>query len=150
MARLQSVTAALSRALPRAGVLDTITTQAIAAMDATMAAVLEVSEDGKDFLLAHSIGLDAAAQKRWARLPVDNPYPPGEVARTQMPIFLESAEEWLAGFKHPDKDRPNYDGAWAVLPLLIGDEVRGLINLSWPTPRTFSQVDRQFMLALAG
>jgi signal transduction histidine kinase len=67
-----------------------------------------------------------------------------------MPVFLESPSQWLERYPNPAPDRLKFEeGAWAVLPFLIGDRLTGALTLSFPTRRIFSEVDRQFMMALA-
>ena len=151
MSRLQSITAALSRALPRAGVLETISHQVKAALSADMVAVLEQDEAQTDLILVHAAGLPEEMAQRWSRISLHRPLPVRDVAQTQMPVFIENPTEWFERWPNPDPGKLRFeDGAWAVLPLLIGDDLMGVINLSWKKQRAFSEVDRQFMLALAG
>jgi signal transduction histidine kinase len=149
MARLQSVTAALSRALPRAQVLEVIVKEAMGSLGAVAGGVVEIS-DAQDFRLLHSLGFSDETKQRYAQIPANAHLPLTDAAATQMPVFLESPEEWLARYPNPEPDRLTFsDGAWAVLPFLVGDQLNGALTLVFPTRRTFSETDRQFMTALA-
>jgi signal transduction histidine kinase len=150
MARLQSVTAALSRALPRGQVLEVIVREALSALGAVAGGVVEISDGAHEFRLLHSMGFSEETRRRYALIPANERYPLTESAATKMPVFLESPEEWLARYPNPEPERLTFDdGAWAVLPFLVGDQLTGALTLAFPTRRVFSETDRQFMAALA-
>ena len=149
-ARLQSITAALSRALPRREVLDVIVGEAVAALGATAGGVLELAAGGRELVLLHAVGFPAEITERFARFSADLPVPVRDVVRTEEPVFLQSAAEWTARYPQPPLSAgEGGDGAWAALPLRVEGRLTGAFTLTFAAPRPFAPDDREFMLAIA-
>jgi signal transduction histidine kinase len=146
LTQVQDATAALSRALPREDVVRAIVEKALPALGASAGGVVELSADGREFMLLHSTGLGDVARRELGRYAVDTPLPTRDVARTHRPVFLESFEKWR---DHYPTTLGAGDGAWAVVPLLIEDRLLGALLLGFPRPRRFSDEDREFIATLA-
>jgi PAS domain S-box-containing protein len=148
LTRLQRITAALSRALPLQDVLDVIIEQVLESVGAFAGGVVEISPDGREFVLLHSVGFNEETQQKFARFSTDLPLPVRDVLLTQQPVFLDNRAEWSARYAYPARVDGG-DGAWAAVPLLAGDSLIGVLTLSFASPRPFSETDREYMLALA-
>lgn len=150
---LQAATAALSRAVVPEDVVGGFLERGMAALGASGAAVAALSPDEREFVLLALHGMRPEYREEFARFPVDAPYPTRDVARTRRPVFLESIADWRRRYR-PDDDSqgvgPASDGAWAALPLTVGDRLLGVLALTFPAPRRFTRADRDFMLTLAG
>ncbi|MBX6365407.1 MAG: GAF domain-containing protein, partial [Gemmatimonadetes bacterium] len=150
---LQAATAALSRAVVPEDVIGGFLKRGMAALGASGAAVAALAPDEREFVLLALRGMPPEYRERFARFPVDAPYPTRDVARTGRPVFLESFADWRRRYRPnraaPDID-PASDGAWAALPLAVGDRLLGVLALTFPAPRRFTRADRDFMLTLAG
>jgi signal transduction histidine kinase len=73
-----------------------------------------------------------------------------QAARTGEPVWIESPEE--RGLLYPEAVRrfgSEEYRAWASLPLAVEGRRIGVLALSFPQPRTFSEGDRRYLLALA-
>lgn len=84
----------------------------------------------------------------------DAPYaggPADTAARTGLPVWLESAEDWRERFPQmAQHHRALGLEADASIPLTIGGKVIGVISAGFRGPRRFSPADRAFLTALAG
>lgn len=151
-ARLLEITTALSRAVPRAEAVFQIIEQAIAEMGAEAGGIVELSADGKDFTLTGTVGLASNVVRTYSRFPADVPLPIGDVARTGEPVFLGSPEEWNARYPTPPRRQgePATDGAWAAVPMHVDGRLIGGLTLSFASRRTFTEAERDFILAVAG
>lgn len=150
MRRLQEATAALSAALVPAQVADVVVTAGIAAVDAS-AGFISILNDREDALeLLASRGYAPGDPQSWALLPLSTPMAAVEAARTGVPVWTESPEE--RAIRYPEAVRrfgmEEYR-AWASLPLAVEGRRIGVLALSFPHPRTFTDADRRYLLALA-
>ena len=75
MARLQGVTAALSEALTVEQVAEAIVTHGMAALDANVAVVAMLTEDGSEFVNLRVMGYPSEVAEGWTRFPADAPRP---------------------------------------------------------------------------
>lgn len=149
---LQAATAALSRAVAPEDVIGSFLERAMGALGASGAGVAALSPDGREFVLLALRGMRPEYRERFARFPVDAPYPTRDVARTRRPVFLGSYAEWERSYRRGQPGEvvePEVDRAWAALPLAVVDRLLGVLVLQFPSPRHFSRADRDFMLALA-
>jgi signal transduction histidine kinase len=149
--RLQTVTAALSRALPEAEVLDVIIHQAVDALGAEAGGVVEVTPDKQELVYLHGIGFDEEMLEHFQRFSVDLPLPTRDVMRTGKPVLVESPREWNRRYPTPPLRRGSRarDGAWAVLPLRLGGRLLGALTLSFARAQPFIEEDLDYMMALA-
>jgi signal transduction histidine kinase len=144
--RLQTVTAALSRALSPRQVNEVIVQQVFEALGASGGAVLQISDDRTEFFLVHAVGSPDHGLEWHRRFSVNAPIPVRDVLRTSEPVFLESKEEWASRY---ELDPTVTGGAFAALPLIADDRLRGALTLVFPEPRAFGAEDREFTMALA-
>ena len=150
MRRLQEATAALSAALVPARVADVVVSAGIAAVDASAGFASVINEKADALELLASRGYAPGDPQSWARLPLSTPVAAVEAARTGEPIWIESREERALRFPEAVRRFGNSEyGAWAVLPLAVESRRIGVLGLSFPRARSFTDGDRRFLLALA-
>ena len=145
--RLQTVTAALARALTPSEVAATAAAQGAEALGANSAWVALMDESGRSLELAHAAGHEPATRQRFASLPLDAELPLAEAARTARPIWLESAEAIFGTYPRFAEVRPQAQSA-ALLPLVDGGAALGAIGLVFDFPVAFTTDDRDYLLTL--
>ncbi|RKH15210.1 GAF domain-containing protein [Corallococcus sp. CA053C] len=149
-ARLQAVTAALSRAATEDAVAQVLAREVWEASGAMRVAVLGLEEDGRLRPL-RLLGYPDDALGHFTRHPGEEGGPPTarQDSRHEAGWFA-SLEEFIA--QHPQDAqfaRSLGPGARAVVPLWGETRVRGLLLLAWPESRAFSSSERAFLEALA-
>jgi PAS domain S-box-containing protein len=150
MRRLQEATAALSAALVPAQVADVVVTAGIAAVDASAGFISILNEREDALELIASRGYAPGDPQNWALLPLSTPMAPVHAARTGEPVWIESPEERALRFPEAVRRFGNEEyRAWASLPLAVEGRRIGVLSLSFPQPRTFSEGERRYLLALA-
>ena len=147
--RLQEATAELSAALVPARVADVVVTAAISAVGAAAGFVSLINESGDWLDLVASRGYASGDPQSWSRLPLDTPLAAVEAARTGDAIWIESPDERATRFPEAVHRFGTDYGAWAALPLAAQGRRIGVLGLSFPRARTFSESDRRYLLALA-
>ena len=87
---------------------------------------------------------------QWLAIPIDAPVPLADVARTRVPLFLCSREEWAEQYPHltPVLESTRHH-ANAVAPLLVDDRLLGALGLAFEQPREFDIADRALILTIA-
>jgi len=150
MSFLQRLSADLTQTLSRSSVTAVVVRNLIDAFGATTGGVVELSEDGREFLLLGTIGLDDDSRATWRRWPVELPTAARDAVRTREPVLLRNLDEYVSRFsRSPIMDRNGVTGAWIALPLLVEDRVIGVLSMSLRAPRDFPADERQFMQAFA-
>ncbi len=146
-ARLQSLTAELSRAVTPEQVATVVVEQGSAAVEAVASVLLVASDDGSSLTLVGAAGYPAEVLTLWQRVPRDAPRPLAEAARTAEPVFIRSGEEFRA--RYPAMPSIAHDGAWASLPLGMEGRLLGAVGWSFGGARTFEEDERRFLTLLA-
>ena len=144
-ARLQAVTAALSRAATEDAVAQVLAREVWEASGATRVAVLALEEDGRLRPL-RMLGYPDDAQAYFAWHPGGSASP----KTRQEAGWFASLEDFIA--QHPQEAefaRRLGPGARGVVPLWGETRVRGLLLLAWPESRAFASSERAFLEALA-
>jgi signal transduction histidine kinase len=150
MSFLQRLSADLTQTLSRSTVTAVVVRHLIEAFGAATGGVVELSEDGREFVLLGTIGFDDDARSKWTRWPVELPTAARDAVRTREPVLLRDADEYIARFsRSPALDTPSSNGAWIALPLLVEDRVLGVLSMSLRAARDFPPDERQFMQAFA-
>jgi PAS domain S-box-containing protein len=139
LARLQSVTAELGRAVTPAEVAEVIVAQLVPALQAGAGVVVRAAAEGALEMVAHA-GYPAEALARWAPL-LAGDGPLGAVLHGGEAVFLEG------GSDSPEDGLG--DSARAMVPLAAGDEVLAVLALSYWTKQRFGPEERAFLLGLA-
>jgi PAS domain S-box-containing protein len=147
-ARLQGVTAALSRAVTLDEVAEVVVEQGLEAMGASAGGLMLRSPDGAAFEIARSVGYPPENVEAFRRVPYDSPLPPAVAARNGEAVWFEAPvpdpveDPALAAARDRSPNR-----SAAIVPFAHGGSV-GAMTLSFAGPRAFPEEDRAFMLAL--
>jgi signal transduction histidine kinase len=151
LTRLHAITASLSAALSKSDVARIIGEHLIETLGAVMTGILELSEDGRELILLHALNWSDDQRTHLARFPVDTPLPLRDAVRSREPVFLENIHAWVkAGYAAPPGGlSASPDGGRVALPLLIGEQVIGVLSLTYSTPQKFTVSDREFLMAVA-
>ncbi|MGE6756969.1 GAF domain-containing protein [Corallococcus interemptor] len=147
-ARLQAVTAALSRAATEDAVAQVLAREVWEASGATRVAVLALEEDGLVRPL-RVLGYSEDALAAFHR-PASGAAREGIQCIRREAGWFGSLEEFIARYpQDAELARGHGQGARAVVPLWGDLRVRGLLLLGWPEPRVFPAAERAFLEALA-
>lgn len=142
--QLQSITSSFSSALLPDEVFDVIVLEVKRAVRADAGAVAILTPDGDEWEI-RNIGYNVIPE----RVPLDFHSPFIEAARTGEPRWFDSVED-LRG-KYPEVvsiiDKNNISSS-CYLPLTVGDQTYGALNLGYLNPREFTTEDREFFMAL--
>lgn len=150
IARIQSVTAALSSAATLAEVGDVIVEQGLLALQADAGLLVLLNNDGINLEMAGAVGYPPAVLDAWRRFSIDTPIPLADAIRSKTAIWLESAEDWQTQYPQLISWRAKTGHhSLAALPLLINERALGAIGLSFARARAFNEDDHVFMRALA-
>lgn len=160
---LAALSGSLTDALAPEDAADLVERQALSAIGATSAVIVtrghfpplapprseEAAQPGATRLhVVHTVGLPAEIKAALDELPLDAAVPLAEVARLGDPLFMHSEEEMR---RYPDwSDAVIAAGARAaaIVPVWANGELRGVLGLTWPAPRSFDEDERAFVLTL--
>ncbi|MEH1813290.1 MAG: AAA family ATPase [Nostoc sp.] len=150
IARLQSITAALSESLTPAQVSDVIVEQSMAALGASSALVALVNEGKTELEIVRAVGYKQDLIDAWRTFAIDSPSPLAEAVRTGKPIWAQPTENRVARYPHLAEIYAQYDfNAWISIPLIVEGWAVGGITLGFTQPQQLSGEDRAFILAVA-
>jgi signal transduction histidine kinase len=146
--RLQAVTAASSAALTPAEVATAVVEEGLRHLGASAIGLFQVEAGG--LRLIHAEGLPGDEQGRYALIPLDAQVPAAEAARTRQPVLLGTREACRARYPGLEalRDRLGQQ-AVASLPLVVKDELVGVLGFGFPGPRRFGPDDEAYFGALA-
>ena len=146
LARLQSITAALSNTVTQDEVADSALREAIVALECEAGAVVVAPEEGAKLTLLREAGsLDPVMRSFKQAEPALSHGPYAETIEKCKPIYLESFEEMVArypAFQNVSKAKSR--GAWIFLPLGISGQAVGALAFGFAGPRKFTLPDRHF------
>jgi PAS domain S-box-containing protein len=147
-ARLQTLTARLSRALTPADVARAVLEDGLPALNSTAGSVALL--EGEELVLTGVIGFDAELAKPWQRFPVTAPAPIPEAVRTRQSVWVETPDDFRVRYgRPPEVGVLEVSRAWVAVPLLVGDTVYGALGASYPEERSFDDADRRYAETLA-
>ncbi|MEH1783419.1 MAG: AAA family ATPase [Nostoc sp.] len=150
IARLQSITAALSESLTPAQVSEVIVEQSMAALGASCALVALVNESKTELEIVREVGYNADLIDTWRNFAIDSPSPLAEAVRTGKPIWEQATENRVTRYPHLAEAYAQYDfEAWISIPLMVEGWAVGGITLGFAQPQQLSGEDRAFLLAVA-
>lgn len=147
---LQAVTEALIDLESPAAVLDVLVDQSLVALGAVGALVVRATGD-RGLELAAARGYPAEVTAPLRRFGLEDGGALAQAARTRLGVWTSSAEE-AAPALPPEADalRPEgHTGAFAALPLTVGDRLLGVLGLQFAGPRVWDEDDRGFIRAIA-
>lgn len=147
--RLQAVTAALSRAVTPRAVAEVIVREGAAAVGASGGFVRLPTPGGRRLKLEASLGYGQGFKESYKSLPLESPLPGAEVFRTGRARYFESAAAAAAAPEFVEEHEATGHEAVAFVPLLSHGRPIGVMELSFSSPRTFDDDDRELLRTLA-
>jgi len=157
---LSTLSGSLTDALDPEEAAQLVELQALSALGATSAVVVTLgpfpeplttlpSERAPPVLqVIHAIGLATELRALIDQLPLEAPVPLAEVAREGIPLFLAD-ETALRRYPAWGAAMISAGAAGAaIVPVWANGELRGVLGLAWPEPRTFDEDERAFVLTL--
>ena len=146
-AGVQALAEALAHASTTAGVADAVFRNLLPITGAAAGTLLLRSADGDVLELVGATGYTQATLDAFRSIPLDAASPSAEVVRTRSPVWIGSA---AAADAFPYfTERATGHKAFAVLPLMLEDEVTGALAVAFPEERTFEPAERLLLLAVA-
>ncbi|QSQ11618.1 GAF domain-containing protein [Myxococcus landrumensis] len=153
LARLQRVTAELSRVLSAERVADVIVEQGVEAVGAARGVLWVVEGDHARLLRCSGYEDPEAFQKSFGRLSLDGDHPVKDAIREARPIWVESPEAMADRYPELDVIRSQTmrapSPASTCLPLLAEGRVLGVLLFAFTEPRVFAPDERAFLELLA-
>jgi PAS domain S-box-containing protein len=148
--RLQAVTAALSGALSPAAVADVLIEQGAVAVGADGGFVRLLTPDGDSLELVAAVGVSKRFAHAYGKLPLASSLPGAEVFQTGRARYFDSTTSvQSASPEFAREHEATGHEAIAFVPLRLEDRALGVMALSFASPRTFDDDDRQLLSALA-
>jgi len=146
MARLQTITSELSRALTPTEVAEVVLTQGLAALYADAGYVaLKAEDDMIEVLLAP--GYPEEVTTRQSRFPISAPLPPADCIRNRRLLVFASEEAMRAAY--PDMPTHRWAKTWVVVPMTTGDRTIGALGITYLDTCEITDNDRDYMITLA-
>jgi signal transduction histidine kinase len=146
LARLQSITAALSNTVTQDAVAHSVLHEAIIALECDAGAVVVTIEGQQKFALLREAGsLDPLMRSFEDDAPEWSPGPYTEAVKKCTAIYIESFEEML--MRYPafrSVNKLDSRGSWIFLPLAIDGRAVGALAFGFSQPRKFNSLDRNF------
>ncbi|MBV9602185.1 MAG: PAS domain S-box protein [Chloroflexi bacterium] len=149
VARLQTVTAALTAVSRPEQAADLLATVGFAAMGATAGAIAFPLHEQDVLQVVSDTEHQAILGEFTQRIRRDDPYTLAEVWRRGEAIFIPSREA-LAAYPRLRllASRSPYE-AWAAVPLQIEHQLLAIMGVSYAEPHAFDEDERNLMLAIA-
>jgi anti-anti-sigma factor len=148
-ARLQTVTAALSRALTPQEVAGVILAQGLAALGADAGAVYLLDDAGATIEMIGNVHYPPDVMRERRFTSVNAPTPLAESVKYGTPFYLESAEEAVGRYPSVRGRLHPLSGARAIVPTIVRGRPTGTLIFIFRDPRRFAPADREFAESLA-
>jgi PAS domain S-box-containing protein len=143
-ARLQELTAALSREVTPERTIEVLLVQAVAALGADAGTVGLLEPEAEEIVLAGSRGHSEAALQGWERFPLASATPMSQAIRNNEPVWTTSAGELRRRF--PAVGGSVRFASLAVIPMSVAAEPFGAVSMSFADPREFDPQERAFLV----
>lgn len=148
--RLQMFVHALTSEPSATEIMEIVVHQAIAGLDAE-GGVLALLDDG---VLTPVIAVGYAPDHvaAFGTLTVDLDLPLTTAARLASPVFVTDPDDRqvrFPAFGNVRSPSPSPSKAWAVMPLVLGGEVIGVLGLTFRSPQEFDEPTQLYLCALA-
>ena len=147
-ARLQTVTANLAAAVTMNDVAKAVIQYGLSAAGAVGGVVCRMNETATEIDHVWALGYPEDGLEGFRQVALSVPLPPRDVAQTRQPVFIGSAEEWLARYLPPQPGMTVAEAA-AALPLLVGDKLVGIMVLRFDAARSFTPDDQTQLMSVA-
>jgi PAS domain S-box-containing protein len=145
---VQSVAGALGAVRPVDEIGRIVLDQVVPALGASAGGVGVLDDEGRTVRIVAWTGFEAETMKDLESFPVDADLPAAAAIRDGRIVLIGSPQERARSFPSL-AGKSSVGSSWAALPLLVGSRRVGVITLSFPEPKTFSEEDVEVMSALA-
>lgn len=147
---LQKLTEALSKTSHLPDVVEVAINHGGAAVGATTGAVCLLVEDGSAFELIAGPGISAQLSSEWKRFPRESQLTGSQAVSTRLPCYSRTRAEYIA------RD-PRFAAvaeaqgieAEATLPLMIGENVFGVLTFLFSKPQSFNRDEDLYLRTVA-
>lgn len=147
--RLQEITAALGTTMTPQQVADLMVREGLAALGADAGAVFLLADDGRTWEAVSFRGYSPELAPRHVRSPIDAPGPLRAAWESRQLVLVGTPEELRQRWPHlAEAQTRSGDAALAAVPLVLGQEVMGVLTAAFRTSRDFSTDDTAFLEAL--
>ena len=144
--RLQSLTAAFTRASTTAEIADAVVDTGLAAMDAHSGALALLNDEGTELTIIRAAGYRSDVENEWRTFKVSDSLPLSEAVRKRELVLLDVTER---NTRYPAlADSATANRSFACVPLIVEDRVLGGLTYSFADWRSFTDDTRSFLLAL--
>ncbi|SMB82922.1 GAF domain-containing protein [Deinococcus hopiensis] len=143
-AALQRFTVALSQIVRSEDVVKLLIREAVTAAGAYMGALVAPSQDGQHLHLLDEVGYTPELRARFERFPLSLGIPPCDAAIRRTPVFV-SGSTFDEVYPGSVGVRAEATRSLAALPLMLEDELWGVLCLSFQEVRQFGEAERQFL-----
>lgn len=147
--RLQSVTAALSRALTPQEVAGVILAQGIAVLGADAGAVYLLDAESTSLEMIRSVDYPEEVLREHQVTPLSAATPLTESVKAGSAFYLESSGEVMRRYPAARGRLHPYPGARAIVPMIVRERPAGTVVFIFRAPGRFAAPDREFVEALA-
>ncbi|MDQ1437904.1 MAG: hypothetical protein QOK43_1533 [Acidimicrobiaceae bacterium] len=148
LARLQAVTASLSKAVDVPHVTKVVVEQACRELGGERGTLSLLDRTGTQLELVGMYGLEPDVFSKWRSYPVDANLPASDAVRSGELVLLENMAARNSQYPAIASTPPFQDHSLACVPLIFEGKPRGVISLSFGSPRRFPPEDRSFLEAL--
>lgn len=150
VARLQSLTEALSESVSLDQVAEVMIQQSVLAVGATSGVFNFYHADTQEIEIVSSMNFHETLVYRYRRATIFAPGASPRAAQTRQPVWFHSRAEYLHAFPElPDVPEKQQSEAVAALPLLYQGRLLGILGLYFAEEREFLADERDFLLTIA-
>lgn len=147
LAELEQVAAGFAAARTSTTVARLVVDRGLRALDAQAGLIGLNSADGQALELVAWAGYPVQVVTPWRRIPLEAPTPLTEVAGNGGAIWVSTTEEFQA--RYPAVPKVVEHQAHVAIGLVVEGRPAGALGISFTQARSFSEVDRRFVQALA-
>jgi signal transduction histidine kinase/CheY-like chemotaxis protein len=147
IARLQTLTSLLAEATSVTQVVQALFEHGLVTLESSATSLGLLDPSRRALELIETVGYSPEARAALGRIPLESSMPLAEAVREGRPQWLSSRAESLA--RYPALHDALRFPSQAALPLIVKGQAIGVLGLSFPQERTFSEDDRAFLNAVA-
>lgn len=148
IARLQAITAALSKAIYLHDMATVIIEKGFPALNTSAGTVFLYNSSSRTIEILKSFGYSAKVIKKWKTFPLDRQTAISEAIKTGRPVFLFDKKEIQKKFPSIPSEVRRHN-TLVRLPLTVKGTVIGGISLNFAEKKEFTDEDLKFLFALA-
>jgi PAS domain S-box-containing protein len=131
IARLQKVTAALSKALTPEQVAEVVVNQGVPALGAVSGTMMLITEDGQSLQMVQSAAPESLTRP-YKRFSLSLNVPAADAARSGQPVWIESRQQYLERYPHLAEQIVTWGNQAAVaIPMVVEERTLGVMTLSF-------------------